>query len=209
MLRFFDAANAISLVALLAAAASCCLAIEQLPAYAVVALIVAGLCDLFDGLIARRLVRTEEQRLFGGRLDSLVDACAFGFAPSLFLFAAGLNSPLDLSLLAMFLVGAVWRLAYFDTVGLETDGNARYYIGLPTTYVALILPLVFLLIFAGRFWFENGMRVAVVMLALAMVSQVRIRKPSGIAYAGFLLLAIGVVAVLIWFAPQLHAARAR
>lgn len=209
MLRFFDAANAISLVALLAAATCCCLAIEQLPAYAVVALIVAGLCDLFDGLVARRLVRNEEQRVFGGRLDSLVDACAFGFAPSLFLFAAGLNSPLDVSLLAMFLVSAVWRLAYFDTVGLETDGNARYYIGLPTTYVALILPLAFLLIFAGPFWFENGMRIAVVMLAAAMVSQVRIRKPGGIAYAGFLLLAMVVVGVLLWFAPQLQSAGAR
>lgn len=209
MLRFFDGANAISLVALLAAATCCCLAIEQLPAYAVVALIVAGLCDLFDGLVARRLVRTEEQRVFGARLDSVVDACAFGFAPSLLLFAFGLNSPLDLSLLAMFLVAAVWRLAYFDTVGLETDGGARYYIGLPTTYVALILPLVFLLLFAGPLWFENGMRVAVVMLAAAMVSPVRIRKPGGIAYVGFLLLAIVVAGVLLGFGPQLHSPATR
>lgn len=205
MLRIFDAANAISLVALLAAAACCALAIRGFPAYAVIALIVAGICDLFDGLVARRLVRTEEQRLFGGRLDSLVDACAFGFAPIVFLFATGLNSPLDLALLGLFLICAVWRLAYFDTVGLESDGTTRYYIGLPTTYVALILPLVFLSIFAGRTWFENALRAATLMLALAMVSSVRIRKPGGIAYAGFSMLAATVIAVLLWAAPRLHA----
>ena len=206
MLRFVDAANVVSLAALLAAAAGCALAMRGFPAYAMIALIVAGIGDLFDGLIARRLARTEEQRRFGGRLDSLVDACAFGFAPSVSLFAMGLNSWFDLPLLAFFLCCAVWRLAYFDTVGLESEGTTRYYTGLPTTYVALILPLVFLLVFSGQEWFVNGMRTAVAAIAVAMVSPVRVRKPGGIAYVGFVLLAVVVVGLLIWQGPQVHAA---
>jgi hypothetical protein len=78
-------------------------------------------------------------------------------------------------------------------------------VGLPTTHVALILPLVFLTIFAGRSWYETSLRVAVALCALAMVSGVRVRKPGGAAYAFFLLLAIIVAGVLVWTAPRLHA----
>lgn len=206
MLRFFDAANLVSLAALLAAAAACALAMRGFPAYAMIALIAAGIGDLFDGLIARRLARTEEQRRFGGRLDSLVDACAFGLAPCVLLYAVGFHAWFDSPLLAFFLCCAVWRLAYFDTVGLETEGNTRYYTGLPTTYVALILPLVFLLVFAGQEWFVNGMRMTVFAIAAAMVSPVRVRKPRGVAYGGFVLLAVVVVGLLVWQGPRIHAA---
>jgi CDP-diacylglycerol--serine O-phosphatidyltransferase len=204
VLRFIDPANAISLVALLSAAACCCLSISRLPAYALVALIVAGLADLFDGQVARRLKRTEEQRQFGSRIDSLVDACSFGFAPLGLLYSIGLNHPLDLVLLGFFVCCVVWRLAYFDTVGMEATGSGRYFIGMPTTYVALVLPLVFLSAFAGTTWLNMSMRGATLLLALAMVSPVRFRKPGAVVYAFFVLLAVFVVSLLIWHSPWLH-----
>ena len=204
MLRFFDLANAISLAALLSAGACCCFAISRLPAYGVVALIAAGVADLFDGQVARRLKRTDEQRRFGSRIDSLVDVCSFGFAPVALLYGTGLRQPLDLALLGFFLCCTVWRLAYFDTVGMETAGAARYFTGLPTTYVALVLPLVFLTAFAGIGWLWMSLRAATLILALAMVSPFRFRKPGLIVYAFFVVLAIGVASVLLWHAPRLH-----
>lgn len=204
MLRFFDLANAVSLVALLSAAACCWLSISRLPAYGVVALIVSGLADLLDGQVARRLSRTDEQRRFGQRLDSLVDVCSFGFAPAALLYAIGLNQPLDIALLGFFLCCTVWRLAYFDTLGMDTAGAARYFVGLPTTYVALVLPLVFLTVLVGTFWFVTGLRVATLILSLAMISSFRCRKPGLAVYALLLLLAIGVAGLLIWQAPQIH-----
>lgn len=36
-------------------------------------LIISGICDLFDGFIARKCKRTEEEKKFGVQLDSLVD----------------------------------------------------------------------------------------------------------------------------------------
>lgn len=204
MLRFFDLANAVSLLAVLAAAACCWLSISHLPAYGIIALMVAGIADLIDGQVARRLRRTEEQQRFGKSMDSLVDACSFGLAPIGLLYAIGLNQPLDLLLLGVFLCCAIWRLAYFDTVGMETTGSNRYFIGLPTTYVALVLPLVFLTGFAGTYWLWNSLRVATLLLALAMVSPLRCRKPGLIAYAFFAILAICVGSLLVWYAPQLH-----
>jgi CDP-diacylglycerol--serine O-phosphatidyltransferase len=191
-------------VALLAAAACVWFSISRLPAYGVVALIVSGLADLLDGQVARRLPRTDEQRQFGQRIDSLVDACSFGFAPAALLYAIGLTQPLDLVLLGFFLCCTVWRLAYFDTLGMQSAGSTPYFIGLPTTYVALVLPLVFLTVLVGPFWLLMSLRVATLVLALAMVSPLRCRKPGVLVYAFLLLLAIAVAGVLIWLAPQIH-----
>jgi CDP-diacylglycerol---serine O-phosphatidyltransferase len=204
LLRFFDLANAVSLVALLAAAACSWFSISRLPAYGVVALIVSGLADLLDGQVARLLPRTDEQRRFGQSLDSLVDACSFGFAPATLLYAIGLDHPLDLVLLGFFLSCTVWRLAYFDTTGLETSGSSHYFTGLPTTYVALVMPLVFLTVLAGPFWLHGSLRVATVLLALAMISPFRFRKPGLVVYGFLLLLAMAVASLLLWQAPQIH-----
>ena len=204
MLHFFDLANAISLVALLSAAACCWFSIGGRPAYGIIALIVSGLADLFDGQVARRLRRTEDQKRFGRSMDSLVDACSFGLAPAALLYSIGLNQWFDLALLGFFLCCAVWRLAYFDTVGMETTGSAGCFVGLPTTYVALVLPLVFLTALMSTFWLHVSLRVATLALALAMVSPLRCRKPGLLVYAFFLMLALGVASVLIWQAPQIH-----
>ena len=109
--RLLDIANALTLAGLAAAVACSLLAINGLLAYAVVALMVSGLCDLFDGFVARKLNRTTEQRQFGGHLDSVVDACSFGFAPVVLMYASGLDSAVEIPLLILFAACAVWRLA--------------------------------------------------------------------------------------------------
>ena len=46
-------------------------------AHPMICLIIAGVCDLFDGAVARRCKRTEEEKAFGIELDSLVDVLSF------------------------------------------------------------------------------------------------------------------------------------
>ena len=110
MLSFLDRANAITMGALLLSCAVVFFAIQQFYVMAVIALIGAGLCDLFDGVIARRLNRSLPQKIFGQRLDSLVDACAFGMAPLVLCFKLGLSTMPDGLLLAFFVCCVVWRL---------------------------------------------------------------------------------------------------
>lgn len=185
MRRFFDVANAITLTGLLAGLACAVLAVEGLLAFGAVALIVAGLCDLFDGFVARRLSRTEEQKMFGRHLDNVADAGAFGFAPAMLLYGAGLKSPVELAVLGLFVACAIWRLAYFGTVGLQENA----YRGLPVTYAALVLPLALLV--PDRWVLAP----VAVLLAVAMVAPVRIPKPGGWWYAFFGLLAAALIAV--------------
>ena len=44
---------------------------------AMMAFIVSGICDLFDGVVARRMKRTESQKRFGIEIDSLCDMISF------------------------------------------------------------------------------------------------------------------------------------
>lgn len=49
---------------------------------AVLCLLASGLCDAFDGVVARsKSNRTEEEKAFGIQLDSLCDTVSFGVFP--------------------------------------------------------------------------------------------------------------------------------
>lgn len=195
MLRFFDPANAVTLTGLASALACALLAATARPAWAVIALIVSGLCDFLDGAIARKLDRSEEARRFGGALDTVVDGCAFGLAPAVLLFSVGMRSPLELGVLAGFVGAAVWRLAYFDTVGFASEEERRAYTGLPTTYVALVIPLALLAGFAGEQALRLAADLTAVGLAAAMVAPFENPKLGGPWYAVFLLLAALLIAI--------------
>jgi CDP-diacylglycerol--serine O-phosphatidyltransferase len=197
--RFLDLPNLVTLLGLWLGLTCGLLASQGRLAPAFAALVVAGVCDLLDGLVARRLGagRGEEARRFGARLDSLVDACSFGAAPALVLQAAWPGGPGAL-LGGLLLSCAVWRLAYFDTVGLSSEGEARYYTGLPTTWVALLFPLAGLAGFAGPDPLRWTLGAVAVAHAGLMVAPVRVRKPGGLWYAILLLLAAGLLGVYGW-----------
>ena len=199
MYQFIDPANVVTLLGLwLGLGTALAAAVGRLE-LALGALVAAGVADLLDGLVARRMGRTrsEEARRFGARLDSLADACSFGMAPALLLHAAlpglaGWGIPL------LLLTCAVWRLAYFDTVGLAGEGQARYYIGLPTTYAALFFPLAGL---SGH-WGPEFLRAMLlgtgIVLAALMVTPIRIRKPWGPWYPALFTLAAVLLGTYAW-----------
>jgi CDP-diacylglycerol---serine O-phosphatidyltransferase len=197
MARFLDVANCLTLMSLVFAATCALMAVNGRTGFALCALILSGLCDLFDGWVARRLKRTEEERRFGSRLDSVVDACAFGFAPVVLLYCSGLTSPLEVVLLLVFAACAVWRLAYFDAVT-ATNGPPGCHEGLPTTYAALLLPLAYLLALLVPGWHRPVLWVATAGLAGGMISTRPIPKPRGVAYLVFLL--AGLVSIGVFLA---------
>ncbi len=211
MQRFWDAANGLTLVSLIAAFGSVILAMNGLTGLALIALIACGIIDLFDGFVARALARTEEQKRFGGILDSLVDACAFGFAPAAMLYCVGMNSLVEVLILVCLPLCVVWRVAYFEVVGLEVrqpvDPSGamaiRYYTGLPATYVALALPAAALCGFLGETWFRWAMGSTIVGLCLAMVSTWKVRKPGLKTYLIFVVLAIVASSLLATYGAML------
>jgi len=198
ILRQIDKVNAFTLSGLGLAILSVTFALQgQFPA-SLTCLIWCGMVDLFDGFLARKLKRTPTQGQVGQQLDSLVDLCAFGFAPALFGFCFGLRGAWLVLLIAYACANAA-RLAYFNVAGLSGEGDQKYFTGLPVTYAALAFPLCFVVRF-----FASGDITRVVLvctyavLAVAMVSGAKIPKPRGVMYVLLPLLAVFMTGLYGW-----------
>ena len=49
---------------------------------ALICLVIAGVCDMFDGKIASTMDRTQREKRFGIQIDSLSDLISFGVLPA-------------------------------------------------------------------------------------------------------------------------------
>ena len=113
---------------------------------ALICLMIAGFCDMFDGTVASIKERTKEEKRFGIQIDSLSDLICFGLLPAFIV-----HSLTDIGLVNHivpigYLLCSLIRLAWFNVDEEErqdaAEGKRSYYSGLPVTSVALILPLV-------------------------------------------------------------------
>lgn len=119
---------------------------------AILCLVISGLCDAFDGTVARsKLDRTEDEKAFGIQLDSLCDVVSFGVFPAYLCYCLGVQNASGIVILGLYCVCAVIRLAFFNVLEAkrqQTEGGAnKYYRGLPVTSISMILPPVYLLRF--------------------------------------------------------------
>lgn len=169
------------------------------PRMAIICLMISGLCDMFDGKIARTRKRTEQEKKFGIQIDSLCDLVCFGVLPSVIGYSVGMNNLADLPILVLFPLCAVIRLAYFNVTEEErqkkTADVRKVYEGLPVTSVALILPLLYSFrsdIGADRFPAVYG--VVLSLIAIAFITRFKIKKPG--MKSMFIFLGIGVVELL-------------
>ena len=117
---------------------------------AIFCLALSGICDLFDGAVARtKKDRTQEEKNFGIQLDSLCDVICFGVFPAVFLYCNGVTSLLGFAILVLYVLCALIRLAFFNVLEgqrqMNEGGCAKSYRGLPVTTAAILYPLVYLI----------------------------------------------------------------
>lgn len=158
--------------------------LDHRPEIGVICLIISGICDSFDGVVARtRKNRTREDCIFGGRIDSLSDLIAFGVAPAMIGFGMDIDRWFFIPVYAIFVLCALIRLAYFDVTEIlrQEDPNAGkrdHYIGMPVTSVAFALPVFYLV----ATLFDSHVARTVIMtsgylsMAIAMVARFKTRK---------------------------------
>ena len=118
-------------------------------ASAVWCLMVAGVCDMFDGAVASTMKRDEYQKKFGIQIDSLCDLIGFGVLPGLFCYLISKKTILAGIAAVMIILAAVIRLAYFNVLEEHRQktetGNRKMFLGVPVTTISLLLPIVYLL----------------------------------------------------------------
>ena len=69
--------------------------------YALICLIVSGVCDAFDGKVARKCKRTSNEKYFGIQIDSLADMVSFIFLPIVIFYGLGYTSWYNIAIFAM------------------------------------------------------------------------------------------------------------
>ena len=71
-------------------------------------LVIAGICDCFDGYVASKVKRTTKEKQYGVELDSLVDAVCFGMYPIVISVSLGYTSIINMIIYCIFLINQDW-----------------------------------------------------------------------------------------------------
>jgi CDP-diacylglycerol--serine O-phosphatidyltransferase len=142
---------------------------------AAVFILVAGIFDMLDGVMARLTKSTSE---FGVELDSLCDAVSFGVAPSYMLYSVFFFKYNDIGILFASLpaLAGVVRLARFN-VQLSSFEDKKYFKGLPIPSGALTI-ISYIIFFhltnaMPEDWKPATIFVVTIVTALAMVSRIK------------------------------------
>ena len=166
-------------------------------------LLFCGLCDAFDGKVARtKKNRSDAALRFGIQIDSFSDLLAFGVLPACIGNAMIRVSPtmeeiprisvmskpvfyitiIRFAILTFYVLAALIRLSWFNVseeIRVKEEGGVRkYYEGLPVTSAALIFPSVLLLQYVTVTDITVIYFVVIILTGFAFISKIRIKKPS-------------------------------
>ena len=208
MIGFYNYTVILTYLSLCSAVVGITQVFEGREAIAILCLLISGICDLFDGKVARhKKDRTDQEKLFGIQIDSLCDLVAFGVLPACIGYKMGFNYGLGLASAILIVLCGLIRLGYFNVMEEErqrtTAENRKEYQGLPITTSSIILPLLFL----GKRNIPNAaypyvFQVFMLALAVLFVLDIKVKKVS--AKSIFLMFTLAALVILgIWkFAPS-------
>lgn len=173
---------------------------------AIFCLMLSGVCDMLDGVVAARRPRKEEEKLFGIQIDSLCDLVAFGVLPAVICLDLAGNTRLARVAAILLILASVIRLGFFNVQ--ETMRNReekrKVYLGLPVTLVSLLLPFFLLLNLLFHFRQSLFLPICLLVFAACEVSRIPIRKPYGVGKLLMILFGIAVFTCLILFSKELQ-----
>lgn len=167
---------------------------------AVICLGICGVCDSFDGRIARtKKNRTEEEKAFGIQIDSLCDLVCFGIFPAFFCYKLGVNTLPGMIILSFYCICAVIRLAYYNVLEDKKKKeppktNAPAFHGLPVTTSSILFSLTYCLGYIlAEHTFTILLHIVPLCIGFLFILDFPVKKPS----LKNLLLLITIVSALV------------
>ena len=193
----FDRANLVTLLGLGSGVLAIGFALIQNFPAAIIAMLWAVLMDWFDGPIARRMPnRSQSHKLFGARMDSLVDMVTSATGPAILLLSVSEFSPWFFPGALAIIVAGVLRLAYFDTFGLDENGT---HAGITIDNSPLVISAVFLLYqFIDRNIFTAVLYAVILILTYLHVAPFRMKKVGGRWYYAVTTYVVTLTAVYVF-----------
>lgn len=209
LIGVFDYTVVVTYMSLVISLVGMSLAIEKSFRSAVFCLALSGLCDMFDGKIARsKKNRTDREKMFGVQIDSLCDCVCFGVFPAMICYLMGVRGLIGWLCISYYTVCGVIRLAFFNVLETERqqveDGANQFYHGLPITFIAVILPMIFLIQMAlDDRVFLYLLYAMLLIVGTLFIVDFKFRKPSNITLF-FLVVFAGIAVVLVVMHSRLH-----
>jgi CDP-diacylglycerol--serine O-phosphatidyltransferase len=206
LLGYYDYTVILTYGGMLFAFAGILYAIREAYEDAVICLMMAGICDMFDGTVAATKDRTKQEKRFGIQIDSLSDLISFGVLPAILVYMIAGQKMAAAVVCGMYVLAALIRLAYFNVLEEarqdETSEKRETYLGVPVTVIAISLPALFLL-YDNQIIKDIRFFVLLLMfMAVGFLVPVHIKKPKLIGkiclVAVGVVEAVGVIFMLIW-----------
>ena len=182
LIGFYDYTVVLTYLSLASALAGMVLGSRGRFTAAMLCLLLCGICDAFDGIVARtKADRTRQQVSFGIQIDSLVDVIAFGAFPAVLCYQMGGQQLPGLVCGLIYVLCAVIRLAFFNVTEQqrqqEEGGVNKYYRGLPVTAASMLLPVFYILrFFIGKALFSTLFCILLAAMALLFVLDFSVKK---------------------------------
>lgn len=183
-LGVYDYTVILTYMSLVSALAGITLASQGRYTAAILCLLFSGICDAFDGTVARtKKNRTEDEKAFGIQLDSLCDVVAFGLAPALLCFFMGVNKVPGRVILTFYCLCGVIRLAHFNVLEAKRqqveECAGKEYHGLPITASSVILPITYCFKFIlSHSAFVKLLHVVMAAMGFLFILDFRFPKPD-------------------------------
>ena len=202
MLGYYNYTVILTYISLISSFFGMCFALNGSIKEALFCLLFSGMCDMFDGPIARTKTRTKEEKEFGIQIDSLVDLVCFGVFPAIIGYALKLNSVVHISVLALYILAAVIRLSYFNVQESirqsQTNGKREFYQGLPVTSSALIFPMLYSFCLFFEIAFKDVYFWSILIVGILFISNFKIKKAGKkemgimmvLAFASFIIMCV-------------------
>jgi CDP-diacylglycerol--serine O-phosphatidyltransferase len=185
---------------------------------AIFCLALSGLCDMFDGKIARtKKNRTDDEKNFGIQIDSLCDLISFGVFPVVLCWYSGMNTPLGMFILVLYCLAGMIRLAYYnvleekknnddyDSEVIEAPDGRKYFHGMPITAIAVGLPIVYVTSPLLGEYFPIVLHIIMILAMILFITDFRFPKPTSKELTVIIVIvAVAVVWLLIRYMAKRH-----
>ncbi|MGM9971697.1 MAG: CDP-alcohol phosphatidyltransferase family protein [Anaeroplasmataceae bacterium] len=224
MLGYYNYTVWLTYISLLSGGVGICFAFRGHPVIAVICLIISGICDMFDGRVARtKKNRNKNECVYGIQIDSLSDLICFGVLPVSIGISVGLSRLWFVPIFALFILFGMIRLSYYNVLELdklsmneeiedgvifeeedltELDKNPKpkksFFVGVPITTSAIVFPLLFCFktILDAKV-FAIIYCVLLVIVGILYVVKIKIPKPNFLATIILAVLGLALMLFLI------------
>lgn len=165
--------------------------------YSLILLMFAGICDMFDGKVARKCKRTEMEKEFGIQIDSLADTINFLAVPIVIMLSLGMTAWYEILVYMLFALCGISRLAVFNC-NANPDGPVEHFTGLPVTTTAIIYPLLGLFrASVTSLVFNRIYLIATLVTAILFITKMKVPKLKKKIYFIIFPLLAAIVTILL------------